>query len=128
MTRAFVPIAILKRQSVSTGLINLLGTLDVAALGYLILSEQTAPDHIRCQYEERVGNIFEGITAEFRQAGGEVDYRLVFTNGLLPTVQRDADETDSQAFTISGTTGPIKRLPVFPSGERATEPFRRSLI
>lgn len=121
MTRVLVPIAILKRQSVSTGLINLLGTMDVSVLGYHVPPEQTDPDQARRQYEKRAVDALEDITEEFRQAGGEADYRLVFTHNRKQTIQRVADETNSQAFAIPETTGPIKRLLVQLSGDIATD-------
>jgi nucleotide-binding universal stress UspA family protein len=121
MTRVLVPIAILKRQSVSTGLINLLGTMDVTVLGYHVLPAQTDPDQARRRYEERATDALEDIAEEFRQAGGEADFRLVFTHRRKQTIQRVADETDSQAFVIPETTGPIERLLVPLSGDIATD-------
>jgi nucleotide-binding universal stress UspA family protein len=121
MTRVLVPIAILKRQSVSTGLINLLGTMDVTVLGYHVLPEQTDPDQARRRYEARAIDALEDIAEEFRQAGGEADFRLVFTHSRKQTLQRVADETDSQAFVIPETTGPIKRLLVPLSGDIAID-------
>jgi len=121
MTRVLVLIAILKRQSVSTGLINLLGTMGVTVLGYHVVPKQTDPDQARRRYEERAIDALEDIAEEFRQAGGEADFQLVFTHSRKQTVQRVADETDSQAFAIPETTGPIKRLLVPPSGNIATD-------
>lgn len=121
MTRALVPIAILKRQSVSAGLIKLLGTMDVTVLGYHILPEQADPDQARRQYEARAVDALEDITEEFRQAEGEADYRLVFTHDRKQTIQRVADEINSQAFVIPETAGPIKRLLVPLSGEITIE-------
>jgi nucleotide-binding universal stress UspA family protein len=121
MTRVLVLIAILKRQSVSTGLINLLGTMGVTVLGYHVVPKQTDPDQARRRYEERAIDALEDIAEEFRQAGGEADFQLVFTHSRKQTIQRVADETDSQAFAIPETTGPIKRLLVPPSGNIATD-------
>jgi nucleotide-binding universal stress UspA family protein len=121
MARVIVPIAILKRQSVSNGLINLFGTMDVTVLGYHVIPEQTDPDQARLQYEKRAIDALEDIAEEFRQAGGEADYRLVFTHRRKQTIQRVADETDSQAFAIPETTGPIKTLLLPLSGHIAIE-------
>jgi nucleotide-binding universal stress UspA family protein len=95
--------------------------MDVTVLGYHVLPAQTDPDQARRRYEERATDALEDIAEEFRQAGGEADFRLVFTHRRKQTIQRVADETDSQAFVIPETTGPIERLLVPLSGDIATD-------
>ncbi len=41
MTRVLVPLAVLKGETVSPGLMNLLSTVDVTVLGYHVPPEQT---------------------------------------------------------------------------------------
>jgi len=116
MTRVLVPIEILDGKTVSPGLMNLLGTVDVTVLGYHVLPEQTPADQARLQYEERATAALEALSDEFQSAGGAADHRLVFTHDREQTIERVADEIDADAFAISGTTGTVDSLLVSLSG------------
>ncbi len=117
MTRVLVPVAILRGATVSPGLMNLLGTVDVTVLGYHVLPEQTPPDQARLQYEERATSALTDLTEEFREAGGAADYRLVFTRDREQSIDRIADDVDARAYAISGVTGDVDRLLVSLSGD-----------
>jgi nucleotide-binding universal stress UspA family protein len=117
MTRVLVPLAVLEGETVSPGLIDLLGTTDVTVLGYHVLPEQTPPDQARLQYEDRATAALEDVSAEFRAAGGGADHRLVFTHDREQTRQRVAADVGADAFAITGTTGSVERLLVSVTGE-----------
>ena len=117
MTRVLVPIAVLDGESVSPGLISLLGGVDVTVLGYHVLPEQTPPDQARLQFEERATSALEDISQEFAAAGGAADHRLVFTHDREQTIERVTDEVDADAFAVPGTTGDVDRLLVSLSGD-----------
>lgn len=117
MTRVLVPVAVLEGESVSPGLISLLGAVDVTVLGYHVLPEQTPPDQARLQFEERATSALEDINEDFRAAGGAADHRLVFTHDREQTIDRIADEADADAFAVPGTTGDVDRLLVSLSGD-----------
>jgi nucleotide-binding universal stress UspA family protein len=119
MTRVLVPVAVLENQAVPLGLMKLLGTMDVTVLGYHVLPDQTPPEQARPQYGDRATAALADITEEFRQAGGDADYRLVFTHDKQKSVNRVADEIQAKAYTISGATGAVKRLLVTLSGDVA---------
>jgi nucleotide-binding universal stress UspA family protein len=121
MTRVVVPVAVLKNESVPLGLMNLLSTMDVTVLGYHLLPEQTPPDQARLQYEERANEALSDVTEEFREAGGDADYRLVFTGNRQKTVRRVADEVSAEAYAITGVTGAVDRLLVSLSGDVAAD-------
>ena len=121
MSRVVVPVAVLKGEAVPLGLMNLLGTMDVTVLGYHVLPEQTPPDQARHQYEDRANAALADITEEFRDAGGDADYRLVFTTDRPKTVRRVADEVGARAYAITGATGAVDRLLVSLSGDVATD-------
>ena len=110
MTRVLVPVAVLEGESPSTGLIKLLGSVDVTVLGYHIVPEQTPADQARAQFEERAIVALENIAAEFRAAGGAADYRLVFTQNRQQTIARIAAEVGAGAYALPGSTGQIERL------------------
>lgn len=121
MTRVVVPVAVLENEVVPLGLMNLLNTVDVTVLGYHVLPEQTPPDQARLQYEDRANEALTDITEEFREAGGDAEYRLVFTTDRDKTVRRVAEEVDARAFAISGATGQVDRLLVSLSGDVAAD-------
>jgi nucleotide-binding universal stress UspA family protein len=121
MTRVLVPIRVLEGESVSFGLMDLLGTMDVTVLGYHVLPEQTPPDQARLQYETRATEALEDVAQEFREAGGDADYRLVFTADRSQTLDRVADDIDARAYVITGATGTVDRLLVPLSGEVAVD-------
>jgi nucleotide-binding universal stress UspA family protein len=110
MTRVLVPVEVLEGESVSYGLMDLLGTMDVTVLGYHVLPEQTPADQARQQYEERALSALDDIAAEFREAGGAADSRLVFTHDREQTVDRVTEETAARAYAINGATGDVERL------------------
>ena len=117
MTRVLVPIAVLDGESVSPGLLSLLGAADVTVLGYHVLPEQTPPDQARLQFEERATAALEDVSREFGAEGGAADHRLVFTHDREQTVRRVAGEVDADAFVVPGTTGDVDRLLVSLSGD-----------
>jgi nucleotide-binding universal stress UspA family protein len=121
MTRVVVPVAVLENESVSLGLMNLLGTMDVTVLGYHVLPEQTPPDQARLQYEARANAALADVTEEFRAAGGAADYRLVFTSDRQKSLGRIADEVGARAYAITGATGTVGRLLVSLSGDVAAD-------
>lgn len=121
MTRVLVPVEVLAGGTVSPGLMNLLGTVDVTVLGYHVLPEQTPPDQARAQFEERATSALEDLSEEFESAGGAADHRLVFTHDREQTVTRIADEIDARAFAISGMTGDVENLLVSLSGDVAVD-------
>lgn len=121
MTRVVVPVAVLEGESVPLGLMELLGTVDVTVLGYHVLPEQTTPDQARLQYGDRANAALADIAEEFRQSGGDADYRLVFTHDQPKTVERVADEVDARAVAILGATGDVDRLLVPLSGDVALD-------
>lgn len=119
MTHVLVPVAVLKGSTVSGGLIDLLGTLNVTLLGYHVVPEQTPPDQARAQFEERATNALGNIAEEFRVAGGDAYYRMVFTGNRRKTIERVAAEIGVDAYAVTGVTGAVESLLVPLSGEIA---------
>lgn len=121
MARVLVPVAILEGETVSPGLIGLLGTMDVTVLGYLDLPDQTPPDQARAQFEARATGALDDIAEEFREAGGDADHRLVFTQDRRKSVDRIADEIGAQTYALTGATGTVQRLLVPLTGDVAVD-------
>ncbi|WP_436925391.1 universal stress protein [Halosimplex amylolyticum] len=121
MTRVLVSLAILEGDTVSPGLIDLLGTVDVTVLGYHVVPEQTPPDQARLQYEDRANEALDDVTEEFAAAGGAAERRLVFTHDRRQSIQRVAEEVAADAFAVTGATGPVERLLVPVIGDVAVD-------
>lgn len=119
MTHVLVPLAVLDGEAVSSGLIDLLGSANVTVLGYHVLPEQTPPDQARAQFEDRANSALEDIAQEFRAAGGDAFYRLVFTQDRRQSIERVAAEIGVDAYAITGATGDVGRLLVPLSGDVA---------
>jgi len=116
MTRVLVPVAILEGETIGSGLMTLLSTVDVTVLDYHVLPEQTPPDQARAQFEERAISALDDLSEEFRAAGSETDHRLVFTHDRRQTIDRVAADTDSAAYLTTGTTGDVDQLLVSLTG------------
>ena len=116
MARVLVPVAVLDGETVSSGLMNLLSTMDVTVLGYHVLPEQTPPDQARAQFGERATTALEDLSEEFQTAGGDADHRLVFTQDRQQSIDRVADDVGAAAYGITGTTGTVDRLLVSMTG------------
>lgn len=121
MTRVLVPVKVIEGESVSPGLIDLLGTMDAVVLGYHVVPEQTPPDQARAQYEERATEALEALTEKFRNSGGDADHRLVFTHDTEQTFERIAEEVSARAFGFSGITGDVDDVLVSLSGDVAVD-------
>lgn len=98
-------------------LVDLLGAVDVTVLGYHVLPEQTPPDQASTQFEERANSALEDVAQEFRAAGGEAYYRLVFTHDRRQSIERVAAEIGVDAYALTGATGDVDRLLVPLSGD-----------
>lgn len=121
MTRVLVPVEILEGESVSAGMMDLLGTVDVTVLGYHVVPEQTPPDQAREQFEERAVSALEDVASEFGAAGGVAESRLVFTHDRGKTFDRVAADVGANAYVIPGVTGDVDLLLVPLSGDVAVD-------
>lgn len=119
MTRVIVPVPIVEGGDVSSGLMALLGTMDVTVLGYHVIPEQTAPEQAREQYGDRAQSALQDLSQEFRQAGGDADYRLVFTHDRKQTIDRVAEEINARAIAKTEPTGDLDRILVSLSSDVA---------
>nr|WP_236608582.1 universal stress protein [Salinarchaeum sp. Harcht-Bsk1] len=119
--RVVVPVEVLEGETVSAGLVGLLASADITVLGYHVVPEQTTPEQMQAQFGERARDALADLTDEFQTAGGQADFRLVFTHDREQTVDRVVDEVDAEAVAITGTTGEVTRLLVSLSGDVAAD-------
>lgn len=115
--RVLVPVAILKGEAPSAGLVDLLGTVDVTVLGYHELPEQTPADQARAQYEDRAVDALGDLVVEFQDAGSDAEHRLVFTHDRRESIDRVAADAGADAYAITGSTSTVERLLVPLSGD-----------
>ena len=131
MSRVLLPLAVLEGETVSLGLLRLLGTVDVTVLGYYVPPDQTSAAQARNQFGERARSTLDDVIQEFQQAGGDAEYRLVFTHDRQQTIRRVAEDIDARAIVTTGATGNVDRLLVSLSGDVDVEgilSFVRELI
>jgi nucleotide-binding universal stress UspA family protein len=115
--RVLVPVQVLEGQTVSESIAELLSTVPVVVLGYHVLPEQTPPGQARMQFEQQAQTKLDDLAAEFREAGGAADTRLVFTHDQEQTFDRIAAETDCQTVLIPNPAPDVRRLLVPLRGE-----------
>lgn len=108
--RVLVPVAVLEGETVPESVVDLLSTCRVVVLGYHVLPEQTAPGQARLQFEERAQTKLDDLAASVRDTGAEAETRLVFTHDEEQTIDRVADETDSDAIVLPNPAPEIGRL------------------
>lgn len=121
MTRVLIPVAVLRGETVSPGLMDLLQTVDVMLLGYYVPPDQTSTDQARSQHGERAISALEDIAQEFEQTGRDVDSRLLFTHDRNQTIRRFAEECNASAIATTGATGTVERLLVSLTGDVAVD-------
>lgn len=112
-----VPVEVLEGETAPDAVVELLATLPVVVLGYHVLPEQTAPGQARMQFGEQAQSKLDILAADFREAGGAAETRLVFTHDEEQTIDRVADETGSEAILIPYPAGDVERLLVPIRGE-----------
>lgn len=115
--RVLVPVAVLGGETVPEAVVDLLSTRPVVVLGYHVLPEQTPPDQARIQFEDRAQKRLDDVAADFREAGGDVETRLVFTHDEEQTRERVAGETGCEAVLVSNPARAVERLLVPLGGE-----------
>lgn len=108
--RVLVPVAVLEGETVPDSVAELLGTLPVVMLGYHVVPEQTPPGQARLQFEERAQVKLDELAASFREAGGDCDTRLVFTQDEEQTIDRVAEETGCEAVLLPNPSSEVTRL------------------
>jgi len=112
-----VPIEVLEGETIPESVVDVLTTLPVVVLGYHVLPEQTPPGQARLQFETQAQTKLDELAAAFRETGGPVETRLVFTHDEEQTLDRVADETGCDAILVPNPAPEVERLLVPLSGE-----------
>lgn len=110
MVRVLVPVRVLEGQTVSPGVIDLLSPATVVLLGYHVVPDQTTPSQARMSFEEKAQQKLKEIGDAFRDAGAEVETRLVFTGEGQQTIERIAEEEGCNATLYLNPSMEVKRV------------------
>ncbi|WP_435348851.1 universal stress protein [Haloarchaeobius sp. HRN-SO-5] len=105
-----VPIRILEGEQVPAALIDVLASLPVVLLGYHVIPEQTAPEQARTQFGEQARAELDDVATVFRDAGGTVETRLVFTRDPTQTFERVAVDEQADAILLLNPAPAVDRI------------------
>jgi nucleotide-binding universal stress UspA family protein len=107
-----VPVQILEGEQVPAALISVLASTPVVLLGYHVIPEQTAPEQARASFGDQALEELDDLAAAFRDAGGSVETRLVFTRNPTQTFERVAVDEAVDAILLLNPAPSIDRVMV----------------
>lgn len=110
--RILIPVEVIKGESISESVVEFLAPAAVVLLGYHVLPEQTPTEQASMQFEDRAQEAIEDIALVFREAGREVETRIVFTHNRNQTVERVAAEMGATAVLLPNPAGRIEDVVV----------------
>lgn len=99
------------------GLLALLEGSEVHLLGSYIVSDQTAPEQARDEFEEDARQTLRDYEETFASTGQVVDTHLVFTPDISETLERLEDEIAYDALLVPGPVDEINRIAVGLAGD-----------
>lgn len=109
--RILVPVELLRDEEVQLdATVDLVSAVPIVLLGYREVPDQTAPGQMRMQFEEAAEEELERHADAFREAGGEVETRLVFTHDLGETFTRVANEEACTAVLMARPSREMESL------------------
>lgn len=107
-----VPVQILESEQVPAALIDVLASTSVVLLGYHVIPEQTAPEQARASFGEQAREELDELAAAFRDSGGTVETRLVFTRDPTQTFERVAVDVAADAILLLNPAPSVDRIMV----------------
>jgi nucleotide-binding universal stress UspA family protein len=105
--KILIPVRVLEGQTVPEPLVEFLAPAEVVVLGYHVLPDQTPTEQGSMQFEDRAQEAVEDIASGFRESGGGVETRVVFTHDRDQTVERVAEEVGATAMLLPNPTGEV---------------------
>lgn len=109
-TKILVPVRVLEGESLPEGTAGLLESAHVVLLGYHVVPDQTAPDQMRIQFEDKAKERLAKLEEMLESAGATVETRLVFTNQGQKTIDRMIYEHDCLAVLDPNTVGSVESV------------------
>ena len=108
--KILIPVRVLEGQTVPEPLVEFLAPSEIVILGYHVLPEQTPTEQGSMQFEDRAQEAVADIASAFRDAGREVETRIVFTHDRDQTVERVAEEVGATATLLPNPTGEVSDI------------------
>jgi nucleotide-binding universal stress UspA family protein len=108
--KVLVPLAVLDGESLAPALVEALSTVPVELVGYHAVPEQTPPGQARMQFEERMETELADLAATFKEMGGTVETRLVFTHEPEQTFERVAVEKGCDAVLLNNPATKVEEI------------------
>lgn len=115
--RVLVPFRVLEDTPHPEATVGMVASVDVILLGYHRVPEQTAPGQMRMQYEDEALAEVDDVAGSFREAGGQISTRVVFTGDPRQTFERIAHEERCTSVLLPRPAEEMRRLLVPMRGE-----------
>lgn len=112
-----VPVAVLRGETISEAVIELLSAVDVTLLGYHVIPEQTATEQAHDQFHRKVERKLNDYVELFDEYGGSVTTRSVFTHNATTTFERIAVDEAADSILLLNPAPAAERILVPIRGE-----------
>ncbi|MFB6297443.1 MAG: universal stress protein UspA [Salinirussus sp.] len=105
-----VPIDASDPDELPVDLVDLLHPLRIVTLGYYPVPDQAAPQQIRETHEDDAKDALEASVQPFAEVGAEIESLLVFTRDRTQSIDRVANEFDSDGVLVPGAVENLDRI------------------
>jgi len=105
-----VPVDVSTEERPAPELLELLHATKVVLVGWHPVPDQTAPEQMQNEHEEKAIERIEEIASEFPDDGADVTTLVVFTRDRSETVDRVAEEYDCNAVLIPKAARTVDRV------------------
>ncbi|WP_256300809.1 universal stress protein [Haloarchaeobius salinus] len=112
-----IPVRVLEGQTIPEPLVDFLAPAKIVVLGYHVLPDQTPTEQGSMQFEDRAQEAVDAIAEAFRDAGRDIETRVVFTHNRDQTVERVAEEVGATAMLLPNPTGEVEDVLVAVRGK-----------
>lgn len=109
-TTLLVDVELPDPEPIPAWLLRQLGILRVILVGWYALPEQTSPEQARTQFGEEADEVLREVVQPIKEAGSEVQTRLVFTPDKLDTIERISADEDCDALLIARPLDTLEQL------------------
>lgn len=109
-SKLLVHVELPEPPAISQDLVEVIASLNVVLLGWYNVPEQTSPEQARDQFEDEAQAALDEVAAAFREAGTEVETKLVFTPDPIETIERINEEEWCDAILIARPMYELERI------------------
>jgi nucleotide-binding universal stress UspA family protein len=105
-----VPVDVSTQERPDPELLQLLGPAHVVLVGWYPVPDQTAPGQLQAEHESEAVDRIEAVAADLPDDGPAVDTVVVFTHDRATTVDRLAEDTDSDVVVVPNDVTVAERV------------------